>query len=190
MAKLKKELEAENKLLLDRLEKLERMFNKTNEENEDNVDIIPMQKIIKVVSLYNGILNLKTSSRSDSVLIKFNFFGEEQPIFYSDLTKCISAQQRFFKEGFCMILDSKVVKAHYLDKDYENLLTRDEFYNFLSNSENEMREKYNKLPIQQKITLLEITANKVNENTADRNKVQLLSDITKQDIYELANKLQ
>jgi hypothetical protein len=187
MTKLKSELIKENEMLLSRLNKLEKLINN---KNENNNEIISMTKIIKVVSLYNGTLNLKTSSSSDSVIFKFNFFGDEQPIFYNDLVKCISTQQRFFKDGFCMILDEEVVRAHYLVDDYKNLLTKEEILNFLDFSENEMTDKYNRLPNQQKITVLEVIARKVNENKMiDRNKVDIISKISGQNIIKLAEKI-
>jgi hypothetical protein len=187
--KLKSQLEEENKLLLDRLNKLEYMLSNKEETKKEQTDIIPMTRIVKVISLYNGILNLKTSNRSDVVIFKFNFFGDVQPIFYSDIVKCIAVQQRFFKDGFCMILDEEVVKAHYLTKDYDKLLTKEQFDTFLSLSDTDMERIYKNLPKQQKMTLLERIAYSVNDNTADRNKVEKVSKFSHQDIYELANKL-
>jgi hypothetical protein len=192
--KLKKELMEENEMLLTRLEKLERLLERQIQTKEDTYEasgnIIPMTKIVKVVSLYNGILNLKTTNNSDGMIFKFNFFGDEQPLFYSDLVKCIAIQQRFFKDGFCMILDKEIVKAHYLEKDYKNLLTKDEIENFLDLSEEEMKLKFDKIPNQQRITVIEIIANNLNKsNIIDRNKVDIISKISGQDIIKIAEKI-
>jgi hypothetical protein len=188
MAKiLKKDLELENKLLREKLESLQ---NSNTNINEVELTDISMTKLIKVVSLYNGILNLKTSNGSDATVFSFNFFGYEQPIFYSDLIKCVINQRRFFTEGFCMILDSQVVKLHYLEKDYNKILSKEGFINFLNMDEESMMSKYEIIPVQQRITLLETIAYKINDNEfVDRNKVDMLAKISKVDIYELANKL-
>lgn len=194
MAKLKKELIEENEMLLERLSRLEKLLeNKTQieaETKDSRNKLIPMTKIVKVVSLYNGILNLKTSNSVESILFKFNFFGDEQPIFYSDLVKCIANQQRFFKEGFCMILDDEVVKAHYLINDYKNLLTKEEIENFLDLEESEMKEKFKKITTQQRITVIERIALKLNKNNIiDKNKVDIISRVSNQNIIKIAEKI-
>jgi hypothetical protein len=193
--KLKSELIEENKLLLERLDRLENIIiqqksHKERMEKEEDA-LIPMHKIIKVVSLYEGILYLKTAVDDRHGSFKFNFFGDEQPIFYSDLVKAISIQPRFFREGFCMILDSDVIKTHYLADVYKKLLTKDEIDNFLNLSETEIREKYEYIPIQQKITILERIAKKINDKTinVDRNKIDIVKNVSEQDLYELAKKL-
>lgn len=193
MAKLKKELMQENEMLLERLTRLEKLLENKTETTIPEIKtdgIIPMSRIVKVVSLYNGILNLKTSNSSEATVFKFNFFGDEQPLFYSDLVKCIANQQRFFREGFCMILDKEVVKAHYLTKVYEELLTKEEIEHFLDFSEKEMDIKFKMVPIQQKITIIETVARQINEsNIVDRNKVDIISKISEQDILQIAEKI-
>lgn len=192
-SKLKKELLQENEILLNRLNRLEAMLmnnDKTKEDTKEEGTIIPMHKIIKVVSLYHGVLNLKTSSSDQTTIFKFNHFGDEQPIFYSDLVKAISIQQRFFKDGFCMILDKEVVKAHYLTDAYKNLLNREQIEGFLDFSEQEITIKYPKLTEQQKMSVLESIAIKINaKENIDMNKVDVLSSVSKQDLYDLAKKL-
>ena len=191
--KLKSDLIKENEALLDRLERLESMILQSNKKEtlkEENIGLIPMHKIIKVVSLYNGILNLKTSTNDRNAVFKFNFFGDEQPIFYTDLVKAIAMQQRFFKDGFCMILDADVVKAHYLTDAYKSLLTREQIDNFLDFSESEIKELYPKLTQIQKITVLERVALKINNrDSIDMNKVDIVSSVSQQSLTDLANKL-
>jgi len=188
--KLKADLEKENELLYAKLAKLEDAINAlSNPTSSVSTEMIPMTKIIKVVSLYDGILNLRTAYGQAATIFKFNFFGDEQPIFYSDLVKCISMQQRFFKDGFVMILDEEVVKAHYLVEHYKDLLNKDQINSFLNFNEFEINSIYPKLTTQQKITVLQNIANKINANTADRNKVDIVSNISKVDLNELANKL-
>lgn len=194
MAKLKKELVEENELLLERLNKLESLLLQQNqikkETKKEEAEMISMHKIIKVVSLYNGTLNLKTSMGDKHSIVKFNFFGDEQPVFYADLVKAISIQRRFFQDGFCMILDDDVVKLHYLTDIYRKLLNKNDIDNFLDFTESEMKKKYDEISEQQKITILERIAYKINENNnVDKNKVDIVARISKQNLYELAEKL-
>lgn len=185
MAKTKKELELEIELLKQQL------LNKKNESEQEKDELeIKMTKLIPVVSLYHGNLNLKTTSQSDATIFTFNFFGYEQPIFYNDLIKCINNQRRIFTDGFCYINNKEVVQAHYLDKAYEKILDKDSILNFINQSDEYIKNVYENLPIQQKITVIETVAFKLNDNeNVDRNKIDILAGIANVDIYELANKL-
>lgn len=190
MSKTKKQLEQE-------LLELKSLLNEKNRQLADNIipskedDFeIKLTKVIKVVSLYHGILNLKTSSQADAQIFTFNFFGYEQPIFYNDLMKCINTQRRLFSEGFCYISDKDVVTAHYLDKEYGYLLDKDMILNFMNYDDDFITERYKQLPIQQRITLLETIAYKLNDNeNIDRNKIDVLAKVADVDIYQLAEKL-
>jgi hypothetical protein len=171
------------------LEKLLTEQVKIKEENPD-MDIIPMNKIVKVQSLYNGELTLKTADNSASSIFKFNFYGDTKPIFYSDLVKCISFQNRFFIDGFVYILDKEVIDAHYLTDYYKHLLSKDEIDKFLDLNEDEIKSTYKDLPVQQKIAVLERVAIKLNnDNSTDRNKIDIVSQISQFNINELAQKL-
>jgi hypothetical protein len=194
MAKTKKQLEEELlrlKVLLDEQTLLlakNELLNKPSKQ-EDNLEI-KLTKMIRVTSLYHGVLNLKTSIQSDAQIFTFNFFGYEQPIFYSDLIRCINAQRRLFADGFCYINDKDIVTAHYLDKEYEVLLNKDQIFNYMEFDSDFIVARYKQLPVQQKITLLETIAFKLNKNeNIDRNKIDLLAKAANVDIYELANKL-
>lgn len=185
MRKLKKDLELENQMLKDRLANLE-----TTKETVTQEEDIAMNKLIKVVSLYTGVLNLKTSNQSDATVFTFNFFGYEQPIFYSDLIRCVNNQRRFFVDGFCMIQDEKFIRLHYLEKAYKSLLTKDEILNFIEMDKEFIESKYLIIPQQQKITVLEMVASKINTNEyIDKNKIDILANISKVDLNELAEKL-
>lgn len=191
MAKTKKQLEQELlelKILLEEQSKL-LASNKNVSSKEEDFEI-KLTKTIRVVSLYHGILNLKTSSQADAQIFTFNFFGYEQPMFYSDLMKCINTQRRLFTDGFCYIYDKDVVNAHYLNKEYKYLLDKDMLLNFMNNDDEFINQRYEQLPIQQRITLLETIAYKLNDNeNIDRNKIDVLAKKANVDIYQLAEKL-
>lgn len=188
---LKKELEKENNLLWNKIKELEEQLKQSISTKEEPIEIIPMHKIIHVQSLYNGVLNLKTTSNADGPIFKFNFFGDKQPIFYSELVKCLSLQNRFFKDGFVIILDESVVKAHYLVEFYKDLLNAEQIENFIHIEEEQMNNIYPKLTTQQKITVLERIAINLNNNPnkIDRNKLDIITKISKVNINDLAAKL-
>lgn len=189
MAKTKKQLEEELVRLKVLLEEQSKLLINSNSNQGDNFEI-KMTRMVRVVSLYHGVLNLKTSNQADAQIFTFNFFGYEQPIFYSDLMKCINTQRRLFTDGFCYIYDNEVITAHYLDKVYEVLLDKNMLINYMNSSSDFIQERYLELPVQQRITLLETVAYKLNDNeNVDRNKIDILAKVANVDIYELANKL-
>lgn len=191
MRKTKAELEQELLELKILLEKQSELLasNKNIPSKEDDFEI-KLTKTIKVVSLYHGVLNLKTSSQADAQIFTFNFFGYEQPIFYGDLMKCINTQRRLFTDGFCYIHDEDVINAHYLTKEYSYLLDKNMLLNFMSYDDDFIKDRYEQLPVQQKITLLETIAYKLNKNeNIDRNKIDILAKKANVDIYQLADKL-
>jgi hypothetical protein len=193
MGKTKKQLEEELQQLKILLEEQSKLLTNSSDRgtNSNQEDFeIKMTKMVRVVSLYHGVLNLKTSSQADAQIFTFNFFGYEQPIFYSDLMKCVNTQRRLFTDGFCYIYDKEVIKAHYLEKQYETLLDKDMLLNFMNYDSDFIKTRYLQLPIQQRITLLETIAYKLNDNeNIDRNKIDVLAQVADVDIYELANKL-
>ena len=199
MAKTKKQLEQELLELKNLLESQNNLLKQVTEmptaeiikpSKSDEMEI-KMTRMVKVTSLYNGVLNLKTSNQADAVIFTFNFFGYEQPLFYSDIIKCINSQRRLFTDGFCYIDDEEVIKAHYLDKIYKSLLTKDQILNYTQFDNTFITESFSNIPLQQKITVLETIAYKLNDNeNIDRNKIDLLANMANTDIYELAKKLQ
>lgn len=192
------ELLKENKELKERLAKMEAMLQSlmvqqntnTKEDNDDVISEIPMNKTVKVMSLFSGGLNLKTSNDSNATVFRFNFVGETYPIIYSDLVKIIANQRKFFKEGYCMILDKDVVKAHYLEDDYKRFVDGKVINNILEYETPKIKEIFSNVTKVIQQSIVDVVVNKINNNEyVDKNKVAVISELYGHDLYKLADKL-
>lgn len=205
LTKTNKTLKNENKSLQKQINELKALMesfvnqNKTEntvkkeliefETQEESVPEIPLNKTIKVMSLYSGGLNLKTSDSSGKV-IRFNRFGDVRPIIYSDLIQMISHQYRFFIEGYCLILDNDVIKAHMFEEYYNKFLDKKQIDNILNYEDSVIKNLFKNTTkiIQQ--TIVDLILNKIVENKPiDKNKVSVISEVYGEDLYKLAEHL-
>lgn len=192
----------EKQVLEERLAKMELLINSLTEQKEKTFTIvdndfefeeipeIPMNKVIKVMSLFSGGLNLKTTNDGTAQVFRFEFIGQILPIIYSDLVKIVSNQRAFFEQGYCMILDKDVVKAHYLEDYYKKFIDGRVINNILEYDVDKIKEIFtNTTPVIQQ-SIIDMMVQKINNNEyVDKNKVTALNEVYGNDIFELANKL-
>src|SRR5690606_3371793 len=184
LEELKKKLET---LMSEKVSAVEKN-NDIKDENEVFPEI-PMNKPIKVMSLYTGGLNLKKYD-SDKTTVRFNIFGEVQPILYMDLIKIISHQRKFFEEGYCVILDDEVIKVHYLEKDMEKILDKNTIEKVLDYENEKIRDLFVGTTKQIRQTIIDLIIDKIiKKEYVDRNKVALISELYGKDLYEIAEHL-
>lgn len=193
LIKKNEELEKELARMKEMLQKLiaekQMSIAENNKAEEDILPEIPMNKPIKVMSLYTGGLNLKRYE-DDKTPIRFNMYGETQPILYMDLLKIISHQRKFFEEGYCIVLDKNVIKAHYLEKHMSKILDKKTIDNLLEYDDEKIKDLFNGTTKQIKETIVDLIVNKiVKKEYVDRNKVALISELYGKDLYEIADKL-
>lgn len=193
LIKKNKELEKELARMKEMVQKLiaekQTPIAENNKAEEDILPEIPMNKPIKVMSLYTGGLNLKRYE-DDKTPIRFNMYGETQPILYMDLLKIISHQRKFFEEGYCIVLDKNVIKAHYLEKHMSTILDKKTIDNLLDYDDEKIKDLFNGTTKQIKETIVDLIVDKIiKKEYVDRNKVALISELYGKDLYEIADKL-
>ncbi len=161
--------------------------------NEDDGDIyksIELNKPIKVMSLYPGELNLRTSNEGNGQTFKFESFGSSRPIMYSDLVQIINNHPRFAKEGFFIILDKEVVKQHYLEDHYEKFLNKETIDNILNYDEKTIESLFKNSATQIRQTIASIIVHKIiNGEYVDRNRVKIISELYGKDLFTEADRL-
>lgn len=159
-------------------------------QDEDKYEEIPMHKPIKVMSLFAGGLNLKTSNDSNAQVFRFTFVGQVYPIVYSDLIKVMANQREFFQKGYCMILDKAVVKAHYLEDYYKKFVDGKVINNILEYDVEKIREIFSNVTPTIQQSIVDVIISKINSNDyVDKNKASVISKIYGNDIFDLANKI-
>lgn len=161
-------------------------------EDDKEIEIydIPLNKAVKVVSLYKGGLTLFTQRNAQGKPYRFNNFGVVRTILYGDLIDCISHQNRFFTEGFVMILDKNVNKAQGFEECVAKFLTKDQIEKILT-FDNPIIEK---LLSNTTKSIIETVVDKViskliSGESVDMNKVKIISDAYGRDLNEIVKVL-
>lgn len=141
---------------------------------------------ITFVSLCNHILNLSTEPYGGGVVYTFTEFGEEQAIPYSEARLIIRNNKRFIKEGKCYIMDSDIINAEHLNRDYERLLNSEELLELLNKDRNIFNGVYDNMTKTQKELFKDIVMDKVakDRNSVDMNIVQKINDTLNTDILQ------
>lgn len=197
-------LEIENKELKNELDKIKEMlmnltqnqqitkdFVDSSVENnniieEDESEIRP-NKYIKVMSLNFGKLVLSTEGKGQGKVFVFNKFGETKNIIYSDLANLIHHQQSFAEEGRFYIFDKNVVRNHGLNEYYNKFMTKEMIEKILDNNREQLINLFTNTSEAQKETIVNILIKKIiNKEDVDINKVDIVSRIYGQNIYDVA----
>jgi arsenate reductase-like glutaredoxin family protein len=147
---------------------------------------IPLNRVVKVMSLFRGVMTLKTQANGGKEIL-FNSFGTIQPIIYSDLLQIMSHQQRFCDEGYFVILDKDVVIANGKEDLYKQFLDKKQIENILSYDDETITSLFSNTTKNIKESIVAILVSKINSNESiDKNKVHLISDIYGTDLFAYA----
>lgn len=182
MDKLQKEndeLKAQIQMMLDKISSIEeKQVVNTNvavEETTDNYKEISPLKPIKVISLSDGGVSLRTSANGSGKTFRFDKFGHSISITYSDLQDVIATDRTFIEEGTVYICDEDVVKNNYLDEYYNKFLSADKITNILSFSKSDIVDMVSNTTESIQETIISIIVKKINNNEyVDMNKVDAI----------------
>jgi hypothetical protein len=151
----------------------------------ENVDV-PPNRVIKVMSLFRGVMTLKTQANGGREF-RFNSFGTIQPIIYSDLLQIISHQQRFCDEGYFVILDKDAVIANGKEEVYKKFLDKKQIENILTYDDETITSLFSNTTKNIKESIVAILVAKINgEESVDKNKIHLISDLYGIDLFAYA----
>lgn len=182
-------LEEENKMLKSQVNEILNLLKDLNEkksepqvnvandfEEEEHtfVDINPL-KPIKVISLSDGGVNLKTTNDGNAKVFRFDKFGHVATITYADLQDCIATCRPFIEDGTVYICDKDVVRNNYLDEYYKHFLTVDTMNNILSFPQNKIVDMVKNTTPTIQDTLIDLMVKKINNNeNVDMNKIDAI----------------
>lgn len=197
---LKKENEdvkSQIKLILQKLaeqenrnEKIENLKITSSETTKNNsyTDINPL-KLIKVISLSDGGVSLKTKPGGDGKVFRFDKFGHSVTITYSDLQDIISTDRSFIEDGFVYICDKDVVKNNYLEDAYSKFLTIETINNIFSFPKDKIIDMIQNTTEALQESIISFVVKKINNGEyIDMNKVDAIGKSCKSpcNIIELA----
>ena len=183
----------ENEKLKEEIEQLKKMIEELRKEKENIIDIpestvseIPLNKLIKVVSLFHGILNLITNSGK---VITFNHFGAIKPITFGDLMEICDRQKRFAEEGYFMILDKDAVEALYLTEAYKKIVSKEVIENIITLPEEKIKEILENTTDAIKESIIDTIIKGINAGDIrylDKNKIYFIGQILGKDLFKMA----
>jgi|GEM_PF-1289973 len=208
------EIEEENILLKNELSEMKEMLKqlmktqskteaKSNEESpvpesksssdifdmDEELDIIPLNKLINVTSLFNGILTLKGANDST---MKFNNFGITLPMTFQDLSSACSHSRRFAEEGFFFIHNEQAVKSLYLADYYKKFINKNTLENIITLPAEKIASMYKNTTNTLKDTIIDLIVKGIVANDPqylDRTKIYKLSELIAVDIYRKSDSL-
>lgn len=184
LRKENEELKSQLQTILEKLSTIEEKENTTVSENEtvedyeDDVEtykeINPL-KPIKVVSLSDGGVSLRTNTNGSGKSFRFDKFGHSISITYSDLQDVIAVNRTFIEDGTVYICDADVVKNNYLDEYYNRFLTVEKITNILSFSKSDIVDMVSNTTETIQETIISLIVKKINNNEyVDMNKVEAI----------------
>ena len=184
LRKENEELKSQLQMILEKLSTIEEKENTTVSENEtvedyeDDVEtykeINPL-KPIKVVSLSDGGVSLRTNTNGSGKSFRFDKFGHSISITYSDLQDVIAVNRTFIEDGTVYICDADVVKNNYLDEYYNRFLTVEKITNILSFSKSDIIDMVSNTTETIQETIISLIVKKINNNEyVDMNKVEAI----------------
>lgn len=182
LRKENEEVKSQIKLIL---EKLAEQENKNTKIESSNIipntskndfynDINPM-KLIKVISLSDGGVSLKTKPGRDGKIFRFDKFGHSVTIAYTDLQDIISTNRSFIEDGTVYICDESVVKNNYLEEAYNRFLTIDTINNIFSFTEETIIDLIKNTTETLQESIISFVVKKINKGEyVDMNKVNAI----------------
>ena len=189
------ELRKQLKMVLEQMSSQNSNVKENTSVTKDSIDDVELYKEInplkpiKVVSLSDGGVSLKTNANGSGKSFRFDKFGHSISITYSDLQDVIAMNRSFIEDGTVYICDEDVVKNNYLDEYYSKFLTVDKITNILSFDISDIIDMVSNTTETIQETIISLLVKKINNNEyVDMNKIDAIGKCCKKpcDINTLA----
>lgn len=182
-----------NKKLMDAMEKLlarvEKLENSTvaTPTLTTTPSVNDANRIIKVISLFDGTLNLATRADGNGKVVKFTGFGQDRQLIASDLIDIVHNNWRFFEIGYAYIDDEDFAKSYGLSEVYANLLDKETIDKLLDLGAVPMLNMFKSAPKAQQEVIVSVIVSKLTKHQdLDLNKVYKISEVYGKDLVEMA----
>ena len=162
------------------------------EDPEQEAIVISQDEYITLISLYPNILTLTEDPKGKGKKFTFAKFGETKRILYSDLTKLLENHSGgdytdFFKEGYVLIANDRVIRRHGLNESYGKMLTKDKIKQIVDGKGSNLVEIFKMATKAQQIFICDMLIAKfANGEDVDLNLVDSLSRVSGIKIQEKA----
>jgi hypothetical protein len=187
-----KELENLIKNLNSKFEQVLAMKENKKEESitDDAGDIveIPDNKRIKVMSRFNGTLNLFTNN--EKVVYKFTKLWQIINIPYKEVCEIIIQNPNRFENGIFVILNDDIIKNKDMVEQYKKFLTKKEILSIIDDEHIDITEMLKDTTKHVIDTVVSLFTEKIlNREYVDRNRIAELSKIIGYDLFKKTDML-
>lgn len=177
--------------LLERVKNLETTPKSVVETVSTTPTGLNNNRMIKVINMYDGKLNLKTRADGNGAIFTFIGFGQTRSIAYNDLVDIVQNNWSFFEKGYAYVDDEDFVKSNNLTDAYEKILDKDTLSSLLEIGVAPMLTMVEKMPKSQLEVLVGLIVNRLAKGeNLDLNKVYKISAIYGRDILEMVKDVQ
>lgn len=191
----------ENEILRKEIDALKEMFAQLDQKQnvvekvskasiEDDEPFIHPDKLIKIVSMVIGGLNLRVEKDRAHVVI--DSFGQSTRVSFKDLRLIIDNHRELASNGAFIITDELAIKALYLEEEYEKILKTDKLEAIVDQEPEEIINTLENLTTIQKNTFLQKFVRGIasgDKRYGDLNKIRSISNYIGQDLEELSKEL-
>ena len=190
MAVAKKEVVSESEELLKKqlqdLQEQIALMMKVQNSQKPQKEIIDGDRDVFVVSLVRGFLNLSTEGDGKGYIYKFEHFGEEIAIRYSDLKLVVKSNRKMINKGRFYIYDEEFIEQQRLKQAFDKILSKDEMEALYSKPKKEFTKIFSKMiPSQQGMFIALLIDTMRDGNEVDANIVQVVSEEIGKNIYDM-----
>lgn len=184
--------EKENSQLLEMLNKLsERLDYLEKQPTATVVNTTPTinseSRMLKIVSLFNGTLNLKTRADGMGKVITMLGMGQHRNVSAMELNDIVHNNYRFFEKGYVYIDDADFVKSIGFADIYLKLLDSDTMINLINMGAVPMANVFSSATKEQQENMVGLLATRLSKGEeVDLNKIYKLSELYGKDIVEIS----
>lgn len=156
-----------------------------------NAPTVPKEYIdpdrdVFVVSLVRGSLNLVTEPDGKGFVYKFEHFGEEIPIKYSDLKLIVQNNKKMLNKGRFYIYDKEFIRQQRLEQTFNKIFSKDEMEKMFTMKKDEFAKSFSKMVSSQQGMFTALLVDSIRDGKdVDANIVQIVSEKIDKNIYEL-----
>lgn len=168
---INKELEAKNKELEEQkkvtndlmamVAQLQSQMAELKSAKEENKKTSLSGKRIKLISLFNGVVNVGTRDDGSGLTKTFKKYGTTLFVRYEDLEEMTMAYPNTFKEGLIYILDEDAVKELGLAEDYEKINSKENIDKMLKLEDESVIDMFKQTETFMRNTLLDAVADRM-----------------------------
>lgn len=156
---------------------------------EEELNISP-HRSVRVVSMTIGGLSLKGANGKEP--LQFRDFGVAKSVSFEDVRAFVDNHHELAVGGGFLIQDKSVVRALYLEEEYDRLLSKEKVENIIDLPAQEIVNTLKSAPKPLQDTIVQYIIRMIPRDNrySDYGKIKVISDYVGEDLMELAKQIE